>query len=138
MSKKTTIKKIASRVVKAKGIKVKSHTGKSVIKKVSSKKTSSKKVKKGNDKKKEFELKTVKLLNKGRERGFVTYDEILKEFPNIETDVMFLDELYGRLSTSGIDVLEGGGMLDIEKEEEIECLQNELREAEQRHQQYVT
>ncbi len=26
----------------------------------------------------------------------------------------------------------------IEKEEEIECLQNELREAEQRHQQYVT
>ncbi len=26
----------------------------------------------------------------------------------------------------------------IEKEEEIECIQNELREAEQRHQQYVT
>jgi hypothetical protein len=26
----------------------------------------------------------------------------------------------------------------IDKEEEIECIQNELREAEQRHQQYVT
>ena len=26
----------------------------------------------------------------------------------------------------------------LERDEEIECLQNELREAEQRHQQYVT
>lgn len=71
------------------------------------------------DKRKEYEAKTVKLLNKGRERGYVTYDEILKEFPNIENDVTFLDGLYNRLSTSGVDVLEGGGMLDIEKEEEM-------------------
>lgn len=77
------------------------------------------KAKKGADKKKELEAKTSRLLVKGRERGFVTYDEILKEFPNIETDVMFLDELYNKLSTTGIDVLEGGGMLDIEKEEEV-------------------
>jgi RNA polymerase primary sigma factor len=83
------------------------------------KKVLSPKAKKGADKKKEFELKTLRLLAKGRERGFVTYDEILKEFPNIETDVMGLDALYNRLSTTGVDVLEGGGMLDIEKEEEI-------------------
>ena len=70
------------------------------------------------DKKKEFEVKTLRLLAKGRERGYVTYDEILKEFPNIEMDVMSLDELYNRLSTTGVDILEGGGMLDIEKEEE--------------------
>jgi RNA polymerase primary sigma factor len=93
---------------------------KKVIKKVKKvSKPSAAKPKKGNDKKKEFEAKTLKLLNKGRERGFVTYDEILKEFPNIETNVIFLDDLYNRLSTTGIDVLEGGGMLDIEKEEEI-------------------
>jgi len=77
------------------------------------------KAKKGTDKKKDFEVKTSRLLAKGRERGFVTYDEILKEFPHIETDVMFLDELYNRLSTTGVDVLEGGGLLDIEKEEEV-------------------
>jgi RNA polymerase primary sigma factor len=76
------------------------------------------KTKKGADKKKDYEVKTSRLLAKGRERGYVTYDEILKEFPNIETDVMFLDSFYSQLSTAGIDVLEGGGMLDIEKEEE--------------------
>ena len=96
------------------------------IKKKVVKKISPKPVKKANkvnkvkvDKKKDYEIKTQKLLTKGRERGYVTYDEILKEFPNIETDVMFLDELYSRLSTTGVDVLEGGGMLDIEKEEEM-------------------
>lgn len=93
---------------------------KKIIKKVKkATKSSTPKTKKGGDKKKEYELKTQKLLVKGRERGFITYDEILKEFPNIEIDVMFLDELYNRLSTNGVDVLEGGGMLDIEKEEEI-------------------
>ncbi len=93
---------------------------KKVVKK-SAKKVAQKRppVKKGADKKKDFEAKTLKLLAKGRERGFVTYDEILKEFPHIETDVMFLDELYNRLSTTGVDVLEGGGMLNIEKEEEL-------------------
>jgi RNA polymerase primary sigma factor len=90
---------------------------KKVVNKASAKSTKKRVVK--DDKKKDYELKTQKLLNKGRERGYVTYDEILKEFPNIETDVMFLDELYSRLSTTGVDVLEGGGMLDIEKEEEM-------------------
>ena len=67
-------------------------TKKSVIKKSSpSRKNRSAK---SADRKKEFEARTLKLLNKGRERGFVTYDEILKEFPNIETDVSSLDELY--------------------------------------------
>ena len=94
---------------------------KKAVKKSASRKVVSKKApaKKGVDKKREQELKTLKLLAKGRERGFVTYDEILKEFPNIELDVMFLDELYNRLSTTGVDVLEGGGMLNIEKEEEL-------------------
>jgi RNA polymerase primary sigma factor len=92
---------------------------KKVVKKAV-KKTAKKPVKKVvANKKKDFEVKTLRLLAKGRERGFVTYDEILKEFPNIESDVMFLDELYNRLSTTGVDVLEGGGMLNIEKEEEL-------------------
>lgn len=54
------------------------------------------------------------LILKGYERGFVTYDELLKEFPNIEDDVSFLDELYDRLSKAGIDVLEGGDLLGTE------------------------
>ncbi|PIN97605.1 MAG: hypothetical protein COU45_01905, partial [Nitrosopumilus sp. CG10_big_fil_rev_8_21_14_0_10_33_7] len=53
-----------------------------------------------------------KLVSRGKEKGYVTYDEILKEFPHIEEDIMFLEELYEKLSTSGVDVLEGGGLLE--------------------------
>ena len=60
--------------------------------------------------------KAETLMVRGRQRGFVTYDEILKAFPNIETDVMFLEELYEKFSTAHIDVLEGGGMLNMEEE----------------------
>lgn len=58
------------------------------------------------------------LMIQGRQRGFVTYDEILKSFPTIETDVMFLEEMYEKFSTAGIDVLEGGGMLELNEETE--------------------
>jgi RNA polymerase primary sigma factor len=58
-----------------------------------------------------MEAKAAKLVAKGRERGYVTYDEILKEFPKIEEDVFFLEEMYERFSVASIDVLEGGGLL---------------------------
>lgn len=64
----------------------------------------------------EHNKKAEVLMERGRQRGFVTYDEILKAFPNIETDVDFLEELYERFSTAHIDVLEGGGMLEIADE----------------------
>ncbi len=60
-----------------------------------------------------------RLLHKGKERGYVTYDEILKEFPNVEEDIFFLDELYEKLSVSGVDVLEGGGLLENPAEDLI-------------------
>lgn len=64
-------------------------------------------------KNKKLEDAVKRLIHKGKERGFVTYDGILKEFPTIEEDLNFLDDLYSRLSVAGIDVLEGGGLLDI-------------------------
>jgi len=68
-------------------------------------------------KKKEWEVKAEKLIAKGKERGFVTYDEILKEFPKVEDDVIFLDELYNKFVTAGLDVLEGGGLLEVNDEQ---------------------
>jgi len=62
----------------------------------------------------DFEARANKLIQKGRDRGFVTYDEILKEFPQIENDITFLDELYAKLVTANVDVLEGGGLLEVE------------------------
>jgi len=56
--------------------------------------------------------KAEQLIEKGKTRGYITYSEILKEFPNIEEDVRFLDELYEKFVTAGIDVLEGGMLED--------------------------
>ncbi len=103
-------KKIIKKIIKTKKTKIKS-------KKIAKKPAKSKEKKPAGAKQtknKEFELKASKLTAKGKERGFVTYDEILKEFPNIETDIMFLDDLYSKFSVAGIDVLEGGGLLEME------------------------
>lgn len=66
--------------------------------------------------KESIESAVEKILNKGKERGFVTYDEILKEFPNIETDIMLLDDLYSKIEVAGIDLLEGGNLLESSDE----------------------
>jgi RNA polymerase primary sigma factor len=52
------------------------------------------------------------LVGLGRERGYVTYDEILREFPTIEQDVLLLEEMYEKFTAAGVDVLEGGGILE--------------------------
>ena len=112
-------------IIKSPMKKIKKMAKKVVSKKVSSKKVSSKKskpsksskpVKKltGANKAKDFEVRANKLIAKGKSRGFVTYDEILKEFPQIENDIMFLDELYTKFTTANVDVLEGGGLLEVE------------------------
>ena len=61
------------------------------------------------------ELGIKKLSTKGKDRGYVTYDEILQVFPTIEEDVLFLDELYQTLEGLAIDILEGGGLLNLEE-----------------------
>ena len=66
-----------------------------------------------------MEAKATELMKIGRERGYITYDEILKYFPQIEKDVPFLDELYERFEIAGIDVLTTGGMLGADASDEI-------------------
>lgn len=68
---------------------------------------------------KELEVKAQEIIDKGKKRGFITYDEILKSFPDIENNILFLDELYEKFSTAGIDVLEGGNLLDIDSNEDL-------------------
>jgi RNA polymerase primary sigma factor len=78
----------------------------------------------GAAKAKDFEARADKLIAKGKSRGFVTYDEILKEFPQIENDIVFLDELYTKFSTANVDVLEGGGLLEVEDLKEKDAKKN--------------
>jgi len=56
--------------------------------------------------------KAEMLVKKGRERGYITYSEILKEFPHVENDIGFLDDLYERFAAANIDILEGGMLED--------------------------
>lgn len=109
-TKKAAPKKKAAVKIK-KVAKNKKVTTKKVVKKAV-KKVVGKKVKLSK-KAKEQETKSRKLISKGRERGYVTYNEILHEFPTIETDVLFLTEMYEVFSQSGVDILEGGGLLEI-------------------------
>lgn len=106
-SKKVGKKKNPSKSVSSK---------KSKVKKTISKKTKAIIPKKTLAEKKhdEFEARSEDLVAKGRKRGFITYDEILKTFPDIENNVFFLDELYEKLSVAGIDVLEGGNLLNLD------------------------
>jgi RNA polymerase primary sigma factor len=57
-------------------------------------------------------LSADQLIAKGKERGYVTYNEILKSFPHVEDDVSFLEALYERFAAAGVDVLEGGMLED--------------------------
>src|SRR3989338_4882097 len=70
------------------------------------KKLKSQKAKKLTKNKIDDALRVERIITRGKERGFVTYDEILREFPTIETDIMFLDDFYEKLAQLGIDVLE--------------------------------
>jgi len=63
-----------------------------------------------------LERASLDLIEKGRKRGFITYDEILKTFPDIENNILFLDELYEKFGIAGIDVLEGGNLLNLDTE----------------------
>ncbi len=66
----------------------------------------------------DLEEKSNSIIEKGKKRGFITYDEIIKIFPDIENNIIFLDELYEKLSVSGVDVLEGGNLLDVNSDTE--------------------
>jgi RNA polymerase primary sigma factor len=114
-AKKTVVKKVAKKDVKKTSVKKpvkKVLSGKKVVP-VTKKPARNVKVAE------RWEEKAARLIAKGRGRGFITFNEILKEFPNIEQDISFLDELYGKLSDTNIDVLESGGLLDIEPEEAL-------------------
>lgn len=87
------------------------------IKKIASKKPAKKEEKKkikSSEKAEEFNRFAGELVEKGKKRGFVTYDEILKTFPDIENNIFYLDELYEKFAVAGIDVLEGGNLLNLD------------------------
>ncbi len=75
----------------------------------------------------------LRLIEKGRHRGFITESEILHAFPNVERDVEGLERLYERLESANINVVDTGRIFAEEREnnefEEKKKLETEQIEA---------
>lgn len=71
-----------------------------------------------------FRKQTQELIDKGKEQGFLTQEEILDTFPDAEDRLAELDELYQRLLSDGVDVFESVTqdelMEDIKSSEDLE------------------
>lgn len=70
--------------------------------------------------------KIKKLLNKGRSKGFVTYNEVLGIIPKAEENIEQLDDLYSLLIEEGVDVIEET-KIDEVTDAELEDLAKELK-----------
>lgn len=127
VSKKSTKKAVKKTAKKVSKKKVTSKAKKKTAKKTTKKTTKKKAAKKPTKWRKDQELKAAELMKMGRDRGYVTYDEILKFFPAIERDVPFLEELYESFSVANIDVLSSGGMLGTDPSEELLAQKNSYR-----------
>ncbi len=62
------------------------------------------------------------LFKKGEQQGFITHQQLLKAVPNIEQDLLQLDEIYGLFIELGVEVIDtkDSGFLDQGEWEKIE------------------
>lgn len=54
------------------------------------------------------------LVSRGRQRGFITEDEIIHTLPDIESNIEEFEELYERLEKSGIKIISSGEVIKNE------------------------
>jgi RNA polymerase primary sigma factor len=59
------------------------------------------------------------LIERGRQRGFVTEDEIIHIMPDVEAELENLENLYEKLETSGIKIVNSDEMLTVDTEREV-------------------
>jgi RNA polymerase primary sigma factor len=65
----------------------------------------------------DFPEPIMDLVKKGRQHGFVTYNEIDQAMPELESDVALLDAVYEHLYALGIEVKEPKRLLDLPGQE---------------------
>jgi len=66
------------------------------------------------------EDKILKLIEKGRHRGFITEAEILHTFPNVEKNIEGLERLYERLEAANINIIDTSKVFSEEQTKEHE------------------
>ena len=80
-----------------------------------------------------FDAKSKDLMQLGKERGYVTYDELLRAFPEVENNIEMLDGLYESFGIAGIDVLQSGGMLGDDPSTEVLAKKNAFKRSDNGH-----
>jgi RNA polymerase primary sigma factor len=125
-SSKVTKKQVAKKVAPAKKVAKKvAPTKKVVVKKVAAPKKTLTAFASSQAQKEQKSTKAISksarkeeilqdLIAKGKKRGFVSYDEILRAIPELESDIGFLDMFYTECLNAGVDVIESGNLLDLE------------------------
>lgn len=117
--KKTALKKVVKTAKKP----TKQVAPKRVVKKVAPKKNTAKKAPE-----KSIEEAEKELMAKGKSQGFVTQDEIMAIFPDVEESVEQLDEIYAKLGEKNIDVIDSREKMIWGGDEKADADEKELPE----------
>ena len=68
------------------------------------------------------------LLRRGKQRGFITEDEIIHVLPDVEKDIGALEELYSRIDEMGVKVMNSDEIIKLETEKIADNLEKEKSE----------
>ncbi|MCD6149616.1 RNA polymerase sigma factor RpoD [bacterium] len=114
-SRKKTAGKKRRRITKVSYKKAVKKKAKKAPKKTAGKYAKSKRVGKTKRSKKTEGKDVIKeLLSRGKQRGFVTEDEIIHIMPEIEKNLESLEELYEKMEVSGVKMINSGEMIKME------------------------
>ncbi|MFZ2154087.1 MAG: RNA polymerase sigma factor RpoD [Candidatus Moraniibacteriota bacterium] len=111
ITKKFIVKKNKKEVTK---VAKKKAPVKKVVKKINKKNIVIKKDKKNIKPKEKINNVIDELVNRGKQRGFITEDEIIHTFPDMEKNIDELEELYSKLEIGGVRIMSSGEVIKNE------------------------
>ena len=115
--KKKTVKKKMKSTAKRKKVTSKGPKKKKTVKK----KPSQKKGKPSQKKQMNVADSIKELLRRGKQRGFLTEDEVVHSLPEIEKNIEDLEDFYAQIDNSGIQIINSDELLNIETKKAAEA-----------------
>ncbi|KKP65131.1 MAG: RNA polymerase sigma factor [Candidatus Moranbacteria bacterium GW2011_GWF2_34_56] len=107
-------KKITKKISRKAPKKMIKKSPKKIVKKATKKIAPAKKAKTGGSPKEKINNIIDDLVSRGKQRGFITEDEIIHTFPDMEKNIEELEELYGKLETGGVRIMSSGEVIKNE------------------------
>ncbi|EKE18821.1 MAG: hypothetical protein ACD_9C00221G0002 [uncultured bacterium] len=138
VQKKVVAKKIAAKKPSGKKVDVKKVSKKPVVKPVAKPKSKpvaaktvapkKKQVSPQQEEKREKVDIIAELIARGKQRGFVTEDEIIHLIPEVEEELDELENLYEQLETAGVKIVVSDDMLKIDSDKEAEIYEKSKKD----------